>query len=217
MEQDSLGRLITRLAVAVIAADGRITTPELEALGRLDRLGLGSLAAVAREEIERATQKPVDVAATCSALAPLGDKATALVLNILAALVASDGQLAPREREVFDSVAGHLGVGPAAAWRILDAAISPPSRSVAQGVSPASQGGAAATPRPSVQRAFQVLGLEPGASRSALDTKYLDLVQRYDPARVSDLGAEFAALAVRRLAAITDAYEAAHAALRTSA
>jgi hypothetical protein len=32
MEHESLDRLIARLAVAVIAADGRITTPELAAL-----------------------------------------------------------------------------------------------------------------------------------------------------------------------------------------
>ena len=51
MDGESLGRLIARLGVAIIAADGRITTAELAALARLDRLGLGPLGEVAREEI----------------------------------------------------------------------------------------------------------------------------------------------------------------------
>jgi len=58
MNRNDLGRLIARLAVAVIAADGRITTAELAALARVDDLDLGPLSDVAREEIERAIHGP---------------------------------------------------------------------------------------------------------------------------------------------------------------
>jgi DnaJ-domain-containing protein 1 len=217
MDRESLGRLIARLAVAVVAADARITTAELAALGRLDGLGLGSLAGVVREELERAAHEPVDVRATCALLPPLGEEGAALLLTALAELVAIDRLLAPREREVFSTVADHLGVDPAAAARILEAAISPPPGREPEVIGAPTPPVTAPSPDPTHQRAFRVLGLEPGASRSRIDTAYLDLVQRYDPGRVSELGPEFAALAVRRLATITDAYEVALGSLASSA
>jgi DnaJ-domain-containing protein 1 len=217
MDQESLGRLIARLAVAVIAADGRITREELTALERLDGLGLGPLANVAREEIERAIHEPVDVRATCAALPPLGEDGAALLLTVLAELAASDRLLAPRERDVFNTIAGYLGVGPAAAARILESALSPPPGGEQATIRPPTHAVAAPSLDPNQQRAFRVLGLEPGASRARIDTAYLDLVQRYDPGRVSELGPEFAALAVRRLATITDAYEVARESPASSA
>jgi uncharacterized tellurite resistance protein B-like protein len=213
MERENVGRLIARLAVAVIAADGRITPAEVAALGRLDALGLGPLSALAREEIERAVQQPIDVEATCAELPRLGEEAAALLLTVLAEIAASDRVLAPRERDVFEAVAGHLGVAPSAAAHILEAAISAVGAAEPEGAPPPVRAEAGTPADPSRQRALRVLGLEPGAGRSRIDATYLDLVQRYDPARVADLGPEFAVLAVRRLAAITDAYEAALASL----
>ena len=190
--QDGLDRLIARLAAAVIAADRRISSPELE---RLD--GPGAFGALVRDEIERVSREPVDVAATCAALPPLGEDAATLVLTALAELVASDRVVALRERDAFRAIAGHLGIRPAPATRILEAAISP-------------NGTREAVPDP----AFRLLGLEPGAIRSRIETTYLQLVQRYDPLRMAEeLGPDLAALAVRRLARITDAYEAALATL----
>ena len=216
MDGESLGLLIARLGVAIIAADGRITTAELAALARLDRLGLGPLDEVAREEIERAIQQPIDVRATCAALPPLGEKAAALLLTVIAELAASDRMLAPRERDVFNAVASHLGVAPATAAQILEAAMAPPPTTAGAPEPPRTTGAAEARPDPELQRAFRLLGLEPGADRSRLDSTYLDFVKSYDPARVGDLGPEFAALAVRRLAAITDAYEIALASLEAA-
>jgi hypothetical protein len=191
---DGLDRLIARLAAAVITADHRIASPELE---RLDRIGLGPLV---RAEIERAGRDHVDVATTCAALPPLGEDAATLVLTALADLVTSDRVVALRERDVFRTIAGHLGIRPAGATRILEAAISP-------------NGGREFVPPPARfggHPAFRLLGLEPGASRSRIETTYLELVQRYDPLRMAEeLGPDLVALAVRRLAVITDAYETA--------
>ena len=61
-----------------MAADGRVTSAELDALSRFDALGLGPLEDVAREEIERAVQKPIDVAETCTALPRLTHQARKL-------------------------------------------------------------------------------------------------------------------------------------------
>jgi DnaJ-domain-containing protein 1 len=212
MDEDDVRRLIARLAVAVVAADGRITAAEMAALERLDVLGLGPLAELAREEIERAIQQPVDVRATCAALPPLRQETAAVLLTVLAELAATDRLLAPREREVFAAVAGHLGVGAATAAHILEAAMSPRPHHAPEDVAPRLAPG-----EPPAQRALRALGLAAGASRSDIESNYLDLVQRYDPARVAEMGPEFAALAVRRLASITDAYEAALAALGPSA
>jgi uncharacterized tellurite resistance protein B-like protein len=199
---DGLDRFIARLAAAVVAADHRITSPELE---HLDRIGLGPLGGLVREEIERAAREPVDVAATCAALPPLGEDAATLVLTALAELVTSDRVVALRERDVFRTIAGHLGVRPAAAARILEAAISP-------------NGAREVVPASGKRPALRILGLEPGANRSRIETTYLQLIQRYDPLRMAEeLGPDLAALAVRRLATITDAYETALATLEDTA
>ena len=58
-----------------------------------------------------------------------------------------------------------------------------------------------------LQNAYRVLGIDADASRAHLDAAYLGLVERYNPANVALLGAEFAALAVRKLAAVTAAFE----------
>jgi uncharacterized tellurite resistance protein B-like protein len=216
-------RLIARLAVAIMAADGRITTAELGSLRRLDDLGLGPLGDIAREEIERAAREPIDVAATCTSLPALTHEAADLLLGALAELAACDRHLADREREVFHLVAGHLGLDAAAAARMLEDALT--AARAFEDVLPARAGGASeAAPCASadgaqeavapLRRALRVLGLEPGAARSRIDAAFLDRVQRYDPAKVGELGPEFAALAVRRLAVITDAYEVAIAGVR---
>jgi DnaJ-domain-containing protein 1 len=203
-----IGRLIARLAAAVIAADHRITSSELASSERLDRLNLGALGGILRDEIERAVHAPIDVAATCAALPRLGDDGAALVLTALADLVASDRVVALRERDVFFTIARDLGVAPAQAARILDAAISPDGRPETV-PTPSFEGRPEAAPF-SGHGAFLVLGLEPGASRSRIETTYREALEHYDPLRMArELGPDFAALAVRRLAKITDAYEAA--------
>ena len=217
METTDLGRLIARLAVAVVAADGRLTPTELAALKRLDGLGIGRLANAARLEAERAVHEPVDVRATCAALPPLCEDVALLLLAILAEIAVSDRLLAPREREILNTVAESLGVDGVVAGRILEAATcSPPYAGELKSI-PGLRDEAVPRERANSHRAFRALGLEPGASQARLDTSYLELIERYDPARVGHLGPEFAALAVRRLASITDAYEVALGSLQSSA
>jgi hypothetical protein len=52
-----------------------------------------------------------------------------------------------------------------------------------------------------------VLGVAPGVSRAQLNVVYLDLVKRYDPKKLADLGGEFTVLSVVRLAEATAAFE----------
>jgi DnaJ-domain-containing protein 1 len=204
---EDIRRLVGRLAVAVIAADGRITTTEVAALARLDDLGLGPLGAIAREEIARAIDEPIEVRATCAALRPLSPEAAGFLVSVLAEIAASDRLLAPRERDVLGTIAGDLGLVPAATARILEMALGERPAAFRSEPAPARMA--------DTEHAFRVLGLAPGASRSSIELSFLDLVQRYNPARAAELGPEFAALAVRRLATVTAAYEAACASLES--
>jgi DnaJ-domain-containing protein 1 len=66
---------------------------------------------------------------------------------------------------------------------------------------------------PDIERAYRVLGIDAGASRARLEAAYLQLVERYNPAKVEDLGTEFTSLAVRKLAEVTAAFETVREAL----
>lgn len=209
MDGTAMSRSIARLGVAIATADRRVTSEEIAAFGHLDALGLGSLADAVREALEQAAEEPVDVAATCAALRPLSEQAAALLLTVLAEIATSDRELAPSERAVFDDIARGLGLRATIAARILDAA-----QRDGDGRDDGEPAPAEPSQRPwndHVQRAFQLLRLDPRATREVLDATYMAFVQRYDPHKMSELGADFAALAVRRLATITDAYDVARA------
>jgi uncharacterized tellurite resistance protein B-like protein len=122
--------LVTRLAVAVMAADRSVTPTELAAieglaprelpaLGRLEALGLGPLASVAFEEARRLEREPADVAALCRALRGAAPEAAPAVLAALVELAAVDGPLAGAEIEVLRAIAARLGVELTQARRVL--------------------------------------------------------------------------------------------------
>jgi DnaJ-domain-containing protein 1 len=218
MAQDAR-RLVARLAVAVMAADRRITPGELAALeglaehelpalARLDRLGLGSLSEIVYEEARRAETEPVDVPAVCAALAAAAPRAAPVILSALTEIAASDGVLVPRETEMLDLVAQELGLAPSEARGILASVLAgqapagPPAAPVAAGAA-------------EVEHAHRVLGVEVGVGPQQIEAAYRRLVERYNPAKVVDLGCDFAALAVRTLSDITDAYATAIGALDT--
>lgn len=213
MEQDPR-RSIARLAAAVVAADGRVTPDEIAALGRLDHLGLGLLSGAIGEELGRAAKAPIDLRATCDALASSAPQAAPVVLAVLSDLAAADRTVSPGELEVLARVGALLGLSPAQAEEILAAAVEGRHARVARtdGNAPERRVPAGSTFREAAAggdlgRAFRVLGLEPGADAGSIEAAYLDLVARYDPAGAARLGPEFVALAVHKLARITNAYE----------
>jgi len=125
VEQDPR-RAVARLAVAVMAADGRITSPEIAALERLDGLGLGSLGQLIEEELERATHEAIDVRSACAALAGASREAAHTLLAVLADIATCDRVLAGRERETYDGIARLLGVPERESAHILAAAAERP-------------------------------------------------------------------------------------------
>lgn len=220
-------RLIARLAVAVMVADGRITPSEYEALEHLDSLGLGPLSDLAEDEIRHAAGHPIDLRETCAGLARATPQAAAVILSVLAEIAASDRCVSRPELETIRSVATLLGLSSVQTFHILTAAITEYGATLADD---ATEPGAAASgvrrervtvlrrkdPEPTavpvvepaeLQNAYRVLGIDADASRAHLDAAYLGLVERYNPAHVAVLGAEFAALAVRKLVAVTTAFE----------
>jgi DnaJ-domain-containing protein 1 len=224
--------MIVRLAVAVMAADGRITPNELAAADQLDRIGLGPLAGLAREEIERAVAEPIDLAATCAALSEVSSEGGRIILAVLAGIATADRVVSPGEQQVIRQIAAHLGLPREAADEALALSAGATARPPTTGQPEApddesppprldveSPAGPALSPAVSrsVANAFALLGLRPGASGADVETAYRAAVERYDPKKVIDLGPEFAVLAVRKLAEATAAFEVALDAARRSA
>ncbi len=209
-------RSIARLAAAVMAADARVTTSELAAVTKLVRLGLGSLEGPTREELARCVHEPIDVAPACAALIEAYPDAGPTILAALAEIAASDGQLDPRELALLASIGEALGVPPPVVHHLVEAAAVAAGAALPSDAGPPAAAAAPPAPptRPStpppaaVAAAYAALGLEPGASPTAVERAYRVAIERYQPIKVVDLGPEFAVLAVRRLAAATAAFAA---------
>lgn len=120
--------MIVRLAVAIMAADGRITPGELSAAEALDRLGLGPLSELAREEIDRSREQPIDLEDTCAGLTQLSPEGGRIVLSILAEIAAADGVVSPREREMLRQIASLMMLSPASADEALRGCVPDRSR-----------------------------------------------------------------------------------------
>ncbi len=228
-------RLIVRLAVAVMAADGRINLEEMNAAERLDRLGLGPLSRLVDEEIERAVREPIDLGETCAGLSAASARAGAVILTALAEIATADRALTASEAQMLETIGRLLGLPPALASHVLSVARAAcrqerPSedeeelrvagaRETARRSLPETPGlGASVTGVDAVlARAHALLDVGPSATRAELNAAYRVLVERYDPAKVIELGPEFAALAVRKLAEITAAFEAVLASLEERA
>jgi DnaJ-domain-containing protein 1 len=207
----------------VIVADGRVTAGELEELGLLDCLGLGRLSELAQEEMRRAVDQPIDVRTACGLLREQLPDAAPTILGALAALAASDQDVSEPELKLLADMASELGLALAEAEAILGAVF----RSTQPGATRASGVPSQQAARPSLEpaahapidaglgHALLVLGLNNLTGRADLDVSYRRLIERYDPAKVIDLGPDFAALAVRKLAEVTDAYQVAVDALHS--
>jgi DnaJ-domain-containing protein 1 len=201
-------RLVAQLAVAVTVADGRVTAGEMEELRLLDCLGLGRLSGLVEEEMRSAVHRPIDVRAACGLLREQLPDAAPTILGTLAAIAASDQDVSEPELKLLAEVASELGLAPAEAERILGAVFrSAPPETAREPAALPPQPAAHVPVDPGLGRALLVLGLDTLTGRADLDVSYRRLIERYDPAKVIELGPDFAALAVRKLAEVTDAYQ----------
>jgi DnaJ-domain-containing protein 1 len=209
-------QLIAQLAAAVITADERVTTAEIDALRHLDDLGLGRLSPLTEAAMERAVHQPIDVASAAQALRALGGGAAPIILAALADIAAADRILSPAEMDMLSLVASSLGLSDGEAEHVLTSVLGAQNRP--------SEPAAAHPPPPMLAvpgddrlaHARRVLDAEPAATRAEIEASYRRLIERYNPAKVIDLGPDFAALAVRKLAQATEAYQAAIDALEPS-
>lgn len=223
MDGDDLDprRLIVRLAVAVLTADGRIAPGERDALAGLDNIGLGRLSDLVDDEVQRATRQPIDLVATCQPLVDAGPEVATVIASVLCDIAASDREVTAREVTTLSTVATLLGLSSGEIEGLLRAAMSAygaqlvsepepttvPVRAASSTTAVPINPAAAITRDPSLEQALKILGLTESADGRSIDAAYLDLIARYNPAKVADLGAEFAALAVRKLAVVTDAFQ----------
>ena len=201
--QSTLRHAIARLLAAMMVADRRLTTAEIDAARRLDYIGLGPLSPLVDEELQRATRMPIDIGDACAALSGTGPALIGTVLAALARVAASDGSVDDLERGTFGAIATRLGA------RMVDI------RDYLEEHEPRSGTGTIAA-APAVARraavpddaanALRALGLGATANSAEVDAAYLRRVEQYDPMKVAPLGPDFVALAVRKLAALTELY-----------
>lgn len=256
----------------MMAADGRITTTEMEALSHLEGLGLGDLTEPVREQLQIAMREPIDPVRVSAELTPLSREAAATIVAALAEIALADRILSRRESQMLFVIARALGLDDASTEHLIrgslvahraevradaDDVAAPHRQAPARDAAPphaAPQHTDAAPPHPPAQppasepaapqaapaapdapiparppealhvrerpadgldldRARNLLGVGPRASREDVDAAYLRLVAFYDPAKVMDLGPEFVVLAVRRLGQATTAYQIATSAV----
>jgi tellurite resistance protein len=206
-----LRRLIVRLAVAVMAADSCVRCGELQALERLDELGLGPVFHLAEEEFERARARPVDLRETCEAIVGRSRHPCVLVFAALAGIAASDGEVSTEERAVLATIAAFLGIASDEAAHIIGAATLSAQRPEAGArVEPvASETLADETPPgigSDVDLACGLLGVPADVSQAELDAAYLRLAGFLDPAGQIRFGADVVAEAASKLGEITEAF-----------
>ena len=195
---------VARVIVPVMIADGRITPDELDVVSRLDLAGLGPLSYRVKGILEGVTGAPLDVAGACRTIRAGGRTVVGAVLSMLARVLGADGVQSPLGLDRFLAIAQELGVDVSKARRYLR-----PVRHEPLAMPPARR-----TPPEAVVVALRQLGLPVDATLAEVDAAYLQLVDRYDPGRLAPMGADFVRLAVLELAALTESYERARAAVR---
>jgi uncharacterized tellurite resistance protein B-like protein len=207
---------VARLAVGVMVADGRIERRELAASAVLDKLGLGGLTPFERRELERLPSHPIDVEDACQGLRGIHPEAAATLVGALAQVAACDGTVSFEESHTLDVIGRRLGLTVEDVQDVIESVVrghpawkrhEEPMAETPTPSEKASEGSDAAAESDNALYARRLLGVAADASREAVAAAYLEQIGRYDPNKVSQLGAEFAALAVRKLFEATLAYE----------
>lgn len=202
---------IARLVTAMMIADRRLSTNELDEATRLDGIGLGPLSPLVRDELQRATRMPIEIDEACASLSGTGPALIGTVLSVLAGVAASDGTIDADEVRLFAAIASRLGAGMRDIHDYLPSDDAP--REV-ESTTSAMPDVSRAAPDDEGTKALHALGLGETATRAQIDAAYLGAVERYDPAKVVPLGPEFVLLAVQKLAALSELYEIARDAAR---
>ena len=135
-----------------------------------------------------------------------------MFLEMLLQTALADGVLHPSEEKVLMRVAQGLGVPEAQFRQVLAMLLAQARFSAGTGSAGAGQGyhSAGAAPRAdSVQQAYQVLGLQPGASDAEVKRAYRKLMSEHHPDKLAAKGVpeEMIRVATERSAEITTAYD----------
>lgn len=102
-----------------MAADGRITTGEMEVLSHLEGLGLGDLTGPVREQLQLAMREPIDPVQVCGELTPLSREAAATIVAALAEIALADRVLSRRESQILFLIARALGLDDASTEHLV--------------------------------------------------------------------------------------------------
>lgn len=174
------------IMAGVMKADGEVSEAEVAAVRRFfsERLGYREESLeVVRRLLKEFLDQQIDLDALCVDFRGKSDYSSRLLLiECLEEIARSDGKLHPAEMAAIDRVAMLLQVSRADAERVVSTTSARKSD-------------------------YEVMGVEPGASKEEIRKSYLELVKKYHPDRVAHLGEEFKELAHKKFLEIQNAYE----------
>lgn len=173
------------LSTAVIKADGKTTSEEMTRLRKFISINFGQQAAVEAENvIQELLRKDIDLQEVCHQIRACMDHSQKLQLyQFLVSLAACDG-LQQCEIDVLETIASYIGISKIES----DAAI--------------------AQFRPSNDRNYKILEIDPSATDEQVKKAYRKMAVKYHPDKVATLGADVQKAAEEKFKQIAQAYDA---------
>lgn len=209
--QDALFNTVFAIMGHLAKADGRVSEQEInQAKAVMDRMQLNDeqrQRAIDLFNEGKADDFPLDETVRRFAADVRRRKQLILVLlEILLQTALADGTLDPAEEAILLKVAQGLGVPPSQFRKLLDMLLA---RAQFGGASGAGGGSQADTSRPSLQQAYQVLGVSDQASRQEVKKAYRSLMSRHHPDKLAAKGVpdEMIRVATEKTAEISKAYD----------
>lgn len=173
------------LSTAVIKADGKTTSAELSRVREFFASNFGPQAAAESEEIiKELLHKDINLYEVCSQIRSYMDYSQRLQLyHFLVSLGACDG-LQQREVDVLETIASYIGLSKAEAASVM------------------------AQFKPSNDRNYKILEIEPSATDDEVKRAYRKMALKYHPDKVATLGEDVQKAAEEKFKAISSAYDA---------
>ena len=173
------------LSATVMKADGKITAKENATLREFFARNFGPWAADEAEElVKEIVQKEFSLYEVCNQIRSCMDYSQRLQLfHYLVALGACDG-LIQRETDVLEVIASYIGLSKAEVDSIF------------------------AQFRPSNDKNYKILEIDPSASNDEVKKAYRKMAIKYHPDKVATLGEDVQKAAEEKFKAVNQAYEA---------
>ena len=200
------------LVASVMKADGKVTKGELDEVKKFllqyfrgdEKSCLDCL-----QTLKLILKQDYDYIPVCAQIRDRLNYSSKLeLLHLLLKISAADGYMSASESEVILNISMRIGISPAD-YRSIKAAymyyFSGNSRSY--GSNGYSSGSSASSSRGmSLDLAYQILEIEPGADEQQVKKAYRKMAMKYHPDKVNNLGEDVKASAAEKFKAVNEAY-----------